>query len=317
MRVGGPRVGKTGEIAGRILDAPGAVIATSTRTDLVALTGPVRAQRGRVRVFNPSGLAGLASTVTFGPLSGCEIPKTAVARAADLLAGVSVPGQAGEMEFWQSQARRILAALLHAAALAGGSMRDVLAWVATPDEHAAAIQRAARRSTEPAFEAVAQEFAEMNDRTRTSICATIMPALGWLTDATAAAAASDGGLDVADLIDSRGTIYLLGAEDGHTAPLVTAVTGHIAREARRIAAQAPGGRLGPPLSLVLDEAALISPVPLDLWTADMGGRGVVPCPTPKPSACTDHPRDTTTERESPREHTARRECPYCRRDDAG
>ena len=35
-----------------------------------------------------------------------------------------------------------------------------------------------------------------------------------------------------------------------------------------------GGRLDPPLTLCLDEAALICPVPLDSWTADMGGRGV-------------------------------------------
>ena len=69
-------------------------------------------------------------------------------------------------------------------------------------------------------------------------------------------------------------MYLLGAEDGQTAPLVTALTAHIAREARRIAARAPGGRLDPPLTLALDEAALISPVPLESWTADMGGRGV-------------------------------------------
>lgn len=36
----------------------------------------------------------------------------------------------------------------------------------------------------------------------------------------------------------------------------------------------PGGRLDPPLTLSLDEAALIAPVPLDNWTADMGGRNV-------------------------------------------
>ena len=59
-----------------------------------------------------------------------------------------------------------------------------------------------------------------------------------------------------------------------TAPLVTALTGHIAREARRIAATRPGGRLDPPLTLALDEAALICPIPLDNWTADMGGRNV-------------------------------------------
>jgi hypothetical protein len=30
LRIGGPRTGKTGELCGRILDAPGAVIVTST-----------------------------------------------------------------------------------------------------------------------------------------------------------------------------------------------------------------------------------------------------------------------------------------------
>lgn len=67
---------------------------------------------------------------------------------------------------------------------------------------------------------------------------------------------------------------MLGGHEGQVAPLVTALTGHIAREARRLAAHEPGGRLDPPLTLALDEAALICPVPLDEWTADMGGRNV-------------------------------------------
>jgi type IV secretion system protein VirD4 len=274
LRIGGPRTGKTGEMAGRILDAPGAVIATSTRTDLVELTGPCRAQRGPVGVFNPSGLGGLASSVTFDPLSGCEQPATAASRAADLLAGVSAPGRAGDMEFWAGQARRVLASLLHAAALGEGSMRDVLAWVADPDSAGTEVQRFLRRSSEPAYEQDALQFLGTNERTRSSICATIMPALGWLTDSTAAGAASGGTFDVAELLARRGTVYMLGAEDAQVAPLVTALTGHIAREARRLAAHEPGGRLDPPLTLALDEAALICPVPLDNWTADMGGRGV-------------------------------------------
>jgi hypothetical protein len=68
--IGAPRTGKSQELAGRIIDAPGAVIATSTRTDLVSLTAQLRARRGPVFVFNPSGVGGLASTVTFDPLTG-------------------------------------------------------------------------------------------------------------------------------------------------------------------------------------------------------------------------------------------------------
>lgn len=274
IRIGGPRTGKTGELAGRIVEAPGAVIATSTRTDLVYLSGPIRALRGPVHVFNPSGLGGLASTITFDPISGCAEPRTAVTRASDLLAGVAANGRAGDMEFWQGQARRVLAALLHAAALNGATMRDVLSWIADPDGASGDIQRALRHSPEPAFELDAQQFLGTNERTRSSICSTIMPALGWLSDSTAAQAAAGGAFDVEQLLDERGTVYLLGADDGQVAPLVTALTGHIAREARRIAGHMPGGRLDPPLTLALDEAALICPIPLDNWTADMGGRGV-------------------------------------------
>jgi len=268
LRIGGPRTGKSGELAGRILDAPGAVIATSTRTDLIDLTSPCRSLVGPVHVFNPSGVGGLASTITFDPLSGCQQPTTATARATDLLAGVSAPGaQGGDREFWAGQARRVLASLLHAAALGAATMRDVLAWVADPDAAAPEVQRYLRRSPEPAYELDAAQFLGTNERTRSSICATIMPALGWLTDAVAAAAGEDrtgGGFDVAGLLEGRGTVYTL----------VTALTGHIARQARRIAGLQSGGRLDPPLTLALDEAALICPIPLDNWTADMGGRGV-------------------------------------------
>ncbi|ASR33850.1 hypothetical protein BAY61_01320 [Prauserella marina] len=276
LRLGGPRTGKTGELAGRILDAPGAVIATSTRTDLVEVTGPVRRLRGPVHVFNPSdvGDGSLPSTITFDPLSGCEAPAAATSRAADLIAGVAAPGDGGDREYWAGQARRVLAALLHAAALGGATMRDVLAWVADPDGAANEVQRFLRRSPEPAYESDALQFLGTNERTRSSICATIMPSLGWLTDEKAAKAAASGSFDVAELLANRGTVYMLGAEDAQVAPLVTALTGHIAREARRIAGSQPGGRLDPPLTLALDEAALICPLPLDNWTADMGGRNV-------------------------------------------
>ncbi|MGQ0847185.1 MAG: type IV secretory system conjugative DNA transfer family protein [Sporichthyaceae bacterium] len=273
LRIGGPRTGKTGELAGRILDAPGAVIATSTRTDLIELTGPCRANRGRVRVFNPAGFAGHPTTASFDPLSGCTDVNVASYRAEDLLSATSGPG-GGDADFWTAQAQRVLAAMLHAAALGGLSMRDVQSWLADPDAAAANVTRLLRRSEQASVVDDALQFLTTNERTRSSICSTVMPALRWLSDSAATAAATGGGFDVQELLDSRGTVYLLGAEDAKVAPLVAALTGHIAREARRIAGTMPGGRLDPPLTLALDEAALICPVPLDNWTADMGGRNV-------------------------------------------
>ena len=274
---GGPRKGKTGLLAGRILDAPGAVIATSTRTDLIRLARRIRERTGPAYLFNPAGIGGhtYTSTITFDPLSGCEQPKTANDRAADLLSGISAPGvSGGDREFWASQARRVLAALLHAAALGGYSMREVLVWVSDPDGATAEVQRLLRRSSEPNYEADALQFLTTNDRTRSSITATVMPELSWMTDPTTETSATGGSFDVEALLAEQSTVYMLGAEDAQTAPLVTALTGHIAREARRIAGLQESGRLDPPFTLVLDEAAIICPVPLDKWTADMGGRNI-------------------------------------------
>lgn len=271
LRFGGPRSGKTGELACRILDAPGAVIATSTRTDLIGLTAKLRAQRGPVFVFNPSGLGKRPSTITFDPLTGCENPVTATYRANDLLSG---EGGSEDREHWVSQARRALATLMHAAAISELSMADVADWVASPERAADEVLRLLRRSPEPMFVSAAEQFLTTNDRTRSSITSTVMPALAWLTDPTAKDAATGGTFDVAELLQSHATVYMLGAEESHTAPLVTALTGHIAREARRIAEESPGGRLDPALTLALDEAALVCTLPLPDWTADMGGRNI-------------------------------------------
>ena len=281
---GGPRKGKTQLLACQVIDHPGAVIVTSTRTDLLDQTGPLRAARGPVYVFNPVGLGERPSTVTFDPLTGCVDPVTAAERASDMLAGAGhTYGGSGSADraFWDDQGRRNLAALLHAAALGDAlTVADVGDWLSDLEGAATQILGLLRnRSPEPAFEASVSQFIQTNERTRSSITATIAPALSWLTHKPAQSAAlpvRDGGhpLDVAELLAARGSVFMLGAEEHHVAPLVCAMTGWIAREARRIAACQPGGRLDPPLGLRLDECALICPIPLHDWTADMGGRGV-------------------------------------------
>jgi hypothetical protein len=104
--------------------------------------------------------------------------------------------------------------------------------------------------------------------------------LGWLSDPRAwevTQPTADGRrvqFDIRVLLELRGAVFLLGGEEAQSAPLVTALTGYIAREARRLAGLSPAGRLDPGLTLVLDEAALICPVPLPQWTSDMGGRSI-------------------------------------------
>lgn len=269
---GGPRQGKTGLLGGAIIDAPGAVVSTSTRRDLYDLTGPHRASGGRpVYVYNPAGLGGLESSLGFNPLDGCEDPRRATETATDM-----IPAATGDGERWDQQARRVLAVMLHAAALNGLSIQLVAEWVADPDGYAPGILSALRRSPDQAAHVtVAKQFIDTNARTRSSITSSIMPALAWLTSPEAVKAISGGTpLDVAELIRSRATVYLLGRHEAHTAGLLAALTGRIVRDARALAGHLPGGRLDPPLTLALDEAARIAPVPLPDISGDCGGTGI-------------------------------------------
>ena len=276
LKIGAPRSGKSGSLACDILDAPGAVVATSTRTDLHEVTAGLRTRRGPIVVFNPSGLGDLPSTAGFNPLLGCQDPTVAAYRAADMIAAGSRADHHSDGARWDAQARRVLTAFLHAAAIGGRDMTAVARWTAQQtDNHRNEVLGLLKQSPAAAgYVPDAQQFFTTNDRTRTSITSSISPCLTWLTSPAAVAASTRPPLDVTTFLRDRGTLYLLGGEEAHTAPLVATLTGHIAREARRIAATRPGGRLDPPLSLVLDEAALICPVPLDRWSADMGGRGV-------------------------------------------
>ncbi len=277
LRVGGPRTGKSGSLACHALDAPGALIVTTSRTDLLDTTRAPRARLGRTDVFNPTGLGGLPSTVRWSPLAGCEDLATAHRRATDL-----IPASSGEAERWDAQARALLSVLLHAAALCAGSMRSVLDWVSPADEVSRNEVLAALKSS-PSVRALSAEVRSIygtNDRTLTSITTTLLPAVRWLSDGTAAQV-GDAAVDDPDFLDvvrlvagGRDSLYLIGRE-GACRALVGALTAEIAHRARMAAAARPDGRLDPPLTMVLDEAPLTcGPIPLQDWTADMGGRGV-------------------------------------------
>lgn len=269
---GGTRTGKTGWMTGAMIDAPGAVVATSTRLDSLLITRPFRETRGPVRIFNPGGLGSLRSDVQFSPLLGCADPVTATERAGDM-----IPDATGERAFWDSQARRVLAAHLHAAALGGRTMHHVLGWIADPTGQAKReVPALLRDSTQPSFVKAAHQFQTTNDRTQTSTTSAIMPALEWLSSPAAVDATRVEGdpFDVDTLLRERGTVYLLGRKESYTSALLAAFVGYIARRARMIAAEQPGGRIDPALHLFLDEAGRSAPVPLDDWTGDAGGSGI-------------------------------------------
>jgi hypothetical protein len=84
-----PQDGKTQAAAGQLIDAPGPVVAASVRADLAAATAALRAVRGRVDLWDPEGVTGLASTFRWNLVAGCEDIATAVRRAGALVEAVA------------------------------------------------------------------------------------------------------------------------------------------------------------------------------------------------------------------------------------
>ncbi|WP_033345599.1 type IV secretory system conjugative DNA transfer family protein [Catenuloplanes japonicus] len=275
LRIGIPGTGKTAELACRVLDAPGGAVVTSTATDLYDLTAPVRRKRGPVTVFNPAALGGLASTLRWSPLTGCTDPATAARRATDLV-GPQKEGSEGER--WAVNGRRVLAVLLHAAALGGYRMSDVAAWIASPDAATPLILTALASSPQARqMVTAARQALGTNPRTRDGVMLAISPAVAWTTLPSAADTGDvepEQSWSVGDLIDRAGTLYLLGDEDGTVGPLLSALVAEIAHQTRREAAARPGGRLDPALALILDEVALTCRTPLPQWMAELRKRNI-------------------------------------------
>ncbi|MFI5068953.1 MAG: type IV secretory system conjugative DNA transfer family protein, partial [Streptosporangiales bacterium] len=98
-----PRTYKTAFLADVILRYPGPVIATTTKADIYQLTSAVRAQRGRVHVFNPQHIGAVASTFNWSPVAGCEDPATAIRRADAFAFAVSQKG-VEDGTFWSAKA---------------------------------------------------------------------------------------------------------------------------------------------------------------------------------------------------------------------
>lgn len=288
--VGPPRSGKGLHLViNAILDAPGAVVTTSTRPDNIAATIGVRQERGPVAVFDPQRLTselGLPGGLRWSPVRGCQDPLTAMIRATGLASstGLSSGGvEAGG--FWEGKTRAALQALLHAAALEGLSTRALFEWSLSPAAAADAVGILASRSEAATGWAESLEsMINADPRTRDSIWMGVSQALGCLADPRVLDAVSpDTGeaFDPADFLTGNGTLYLLatGAGAGASWGLVAAFIEDLAETARQLAAASRGARLDPPLLLALDEIGNLSPLPsLPVLMAEGGGTGITTIP---------------------------------------
>ena len=273
-----PRSGKTTAMGvPYVLSAPGPVVATSIKADLWAATAQLRSETGgKVWLFDPQRIACQPQEWWWDPLRGMTTVEAAHRMAAHFVLTVA---DGRQRDLWGQAAQELLCALFLAAAVSGRSLRDVARWLddtasPTPAELLdAAGFRALASSLRGAQNGAPETRDGIYQTARTAAACLhdeeIMP---WVTPPPTQLPV----FSPADFAASRDTLYLLTESRAAASPLVAALTDMAMRAGRR-RAELAGGRLDPPMVLILDEAAnicRIADLP-DLYS-HLGSRGMVP-----------------------------------------
>lgn len=286
LLIGPPRSGKGLHIViNAVLDAPGAVVTTSTRPDNLTATMRARQKHGPVAVFDPQRIApGLSAGLRWSPVRGCQDPLTAMIRANGLSSATNFGSVSGG-DFWQGKTTAAIQGLLHAAALDHRDASALYSWALSPTAAGDAVR--ILQSNPGAAEGWAESLESMlqsDPRTRDSIWQGVALAFSALADPRVLDAVSPRPgeeFDPERFLNENGTLFLLatGAGAGASASLVAAFIEDLVEVARKLAARSPGARLDPPLLLALDEIGNLSPLPsLPTLMAEGGGTGITTLP---------------------------------------
>jgi len=274
--IGPPRSGKTiGVVVPTIIGAPGAVVATSTKADIVERTLAWRSYAGTCWYFDPSGTTTAPPGTTparWSPLAGCQDWDTALARAHALTTAVINPATtSADGGHWAERGEALLAPLLHAAANIDLDISWVLRWVLRRELTEPLRALGATMRTELAKETLVG-IAETDERERSGIFSTAARILAAYRNQHALAAAAEPNFDPARFVWGSDTLYLVAPShhQAQLAPIVVCLLDQI-----RQATYARGGN-PPPVIFALDEVANIAPLPdLPAIVAEGAGQGLV------------------------------------------
>jgi type IV secretory pathway TraG/TraD family ATPase VirD4 len=274
-----PRSGKTTALSiPYVLSAPGAVVATSNKADLWAATAEPRAESGStVWLFDPQRITGSGQRWWWNPLKGLATVEAAHRLASHFVLTVE---DNTRRDLWGPAAQDLLCSLFLAAAWSGRSLRECSRWLSD-----AGSPIPAELLGTAGFRALAWSLRGAQNgapETRDGIYQTARTAAKCLNDEDIMAwvtSPGDQGLpafDPAAFAASRDALYLLTESRSAASPLIAALTDTVMRAGRREAERA-GGRLDPPMVVILDEAANICRIAdLPELYSHLGSRGMVP-----------------------------------------
>lgn len=270
----GPRSNKTSAVAvPRILSAPGAVVNTSNKPDLWILTGGLREQVGPVYAFDPGNIAYAPQTWWWNMIGHVKALKEANAIADQFIEDSGGSGADRADPFFTPTARNLLGWTMLAAALEDGrTMRDVLEWITTFSSEPKDILAAHGKRREALAYAA---LLELPNDTKGGVyggantalaCIQDEDTLKWITPPDTWEEPHEGAAPIEELDlwslyayeDGKApTLYLMSQEGSASAGPVLATMVNRIFELGDLAASAYGGRVDPPITIVLDECANI------------------------------------------------------------
>jgi type IV secretion system protein VirD4 len=290
--LGPPRSGKTsGLVVPTVLGAPGAVVSTSTKPDVLRATVAARERSGPCLLYDPSGTVEAPDGVErlrWSPIGGSRIWDDAAMVAKGLVGSTRpVAGRVGVGigdDHWTERAQSLLGPVLHAAALDGADMRQVLSWI-DRRQAAPALRILDREGAIIAGDLLAG-IAATEGREQSGIWSTASGVLAAYRSEAALATTVSPDFDPESFCRSGATLYICatGRHQALAAPLVVGIlteigTAAYARAARSVGegeagGKGQGGRA--PVVFALDEVANIAPLPdLPSIVSEGGGQGVV------------------------------------------
>ncbi|MFJ8896599.1 type IV secretory system conjugative DNA transfer family protein [Leifsonia sp. NPDC102414] len=270
-----------------ILRAVGPVVTTSTKPDVLRLTAGIRMKlfpNSRVVVFDPEGLTYWPWKVRWDIVAGCEDPQEAIRRATAIVAARPLQGDSSSSNsgFFHKAVIIVLQCMLHAAAVEGLTMREVMTWMSDfSDDTPYTIltdNPKARRSWERLLmkycRGKADETVSSTDMSASGILNAF--AVESILEAVCPSDDPDEMLNSDTFHATTDTLYLIcKGEDSPASTVFTALVESMLNAASIAATRSERGFLFPPLSPILDEADNVCPIPsLKRFVSTGRGEGI-------------------------------------------
>ncbi|QGG39907.1 type IV secretory system conjugative DNA transfer family protein [Aeromicrobium yanjiei] len=258
--IAGARIGKTTSfVIPEILGAPGAVLTTSNKDDVVRTTRAYRDTIGTTWVFDPQGLVGEPLTWWWNPLS--YVTDEVKARSlADIFEAASHDPDAKIDGYFGPKGRDLLANLLLAAAVSGQDLPQVYRWLTSPTDDTAAT--VLEHNGYDLIAAAVQGAMSAAPEERSGIYGSAEQMASFMLNRQAMAWVTPPGrgprreFDPHAFVRSSDTLYSLSKEgQGSAGGLVAALAAAVCEAAEDLAKTQRNGRLPVPMLVVLDEAA--------------------------------------------------------------